>query len=72
MRLFDFSRLKKTATPGFMLRVSKAEAIQIIQSLSNQIVFDNPNRGRVEHNVTHEIGKSKKQVYFSISVNDEK
>ena len=58
MKLFN---LKKH---GFMLRVSKSEAISLIISLARQIEDDNPNRNRGEY---APIGTT----YFSISVNEE-
>jgi len=48
---------------GFMVRISKEEAIKIIASLSTQLANDNPNNGRIEF-------ITKKREYFSISVNE--
>jgi hypothetical protein len=46
---------------GYMLQLTKEEAIRLIQSLSNQLVADNPNTGRWEGNL-------KTGEYFSVSV----
>ena len=70
MEILDFSQMKK-ATPGIMVRMSKAEAIRLIKSLSSQIVADNPNVGREESWATLNRGKNKREIYFSVSVNNQ-
>jgi hypothetical protein len=67
MEIFDFSK-RKDGTPGFMMRVNRQEAIQLIQSLSSQLATDNPNVGRREDFATLTDGDKKKEVYFSIAV----
>ncbi len=47
--------------PTFMLRVTRHEALTLIQSLSNQMLAKNPNSGRAEF-VTEE------GEYFSVAV----
>ena len=71
MELYDFSK-RKDGTPGFMMRVNKKEAIQLIQSLSSQLATDNANTGRREDFITLTDGEKKKEVYFSISVSEQK
>ena len=70
MEILDFSQIKR-ATPGIMVRMSKSEAIRLIKSLSSQIVAENPNVGREESWATLNRGKTKRQIYFSVSVNDQ-
>lgn len=70
MEVLDFTQMKK-ATPGIMVRMSKSEAIRLIKSLSSQIAADNPNVGREESRATLNRGKNKREIYFSVSVNDQ-
>lgn len=49
---------------SYMLKVTPPEALQLIQSLSNQLVAKNCNTGRAEY--TTESGE-----YFSIAVVEE-
>ena len=69
MEIFDFSKNKFTQQ-GFMVRVSKKEALSLIKSLSTQLADNNPNSGRLESNAKLINDKASKEVYFSISVND--
>jgi uncharacterized FlgJ-related protein len=71
MEIFDFSKIKD-GTPGFMVRLNNKEAIELIQSLSSQLASGNPNSGRKEDYATLTDGDKKKQVYFSISVSEQK
>ena len=48
---------------GQMVRVNRKEALQIITSLSQQLLFNNCNHDRAEFS-------DQKQRYFSISVHD--
>ena len=51
-------------TPGMMIRVNRGEALRLIQSLSSQLLSDNPNVGR------HEFFTDKGH-YFSIAVSED-
>ena len=54
-------KLKSAHTKGHMIRMNKDSALKFIQSLSTQIVENNPNTNRYE---TIDIDGN----YFSISV----
>jgi hypothetical protein len=69
MEIFDFSK-KKNGTKGFMVRINKKEAYQMMQSIATQLANDNPNTGRVETFADLTDGEKHTQVYFSITVND--
>lgn len=69
MEIFDFSK-KKNGTKGFMVRVNKKEAYQLMQSIASQLANDNPNVGRHETFADLTNGEKHSQVYFSITVND--
>jgi len=47
--------------PGMMVRVTEQEALQLICSLSDQLLRGNPNCGRAEFTTTN-------GAYFSIAV----
>ena len=56
---------KELDTDGHILRISKKEAQSLIVSLTNQIVYNDPNTNREEYSeVNH--------GYFTISVNQDK
>ncbi len=69
MKIFDFSKNKK-GTKGFMVRINRREAYQLMMSISSQLVNNNPNSGRHENFADLTDGKKHKEVYFSISVQD--
>jgi hypothetical protein len=69
MEIFDFSK-NKNGTKGFMVRVNKREAYQLMQSIAAQLVNNNPNTGRHENFADLTDGEKHKEVYFSISVQD--
>jgi hypothetical protein len=48
MEVLSWKKTKKNTDAGYMLRVSREEAIQLIMSLSSQLYYKNPNRGRIE------------------------
>jgi len=52
---------------GKMLRVNEQEALQIIASLTAQLIGKNPNTGRAEFQCDLDGAKPEK-IYFSISV----
>ena len=51
----------KDSSSGFMIRVSRNEALRIISSLSSQLLTSNPNSSRAEF-------FTEKGEYFSIAV----
>lgn len=57
-------RESRGSNGGMMIKVSRKEALEIVQSFMNQILTDNPNCARVEH-YTNE------GEYVSISVQPE-
>lgn len=58
-KLIDNKKFK-----GYMVKVNKDEAVQLIHSLSEQIINKDPNVGRTEFNTI-------KGEYFSIAVHKE-
>ena len=70
MEIYDCKN-KRIGEAGFFVRVTEKEALQLIKSLSAQIVSWDPNGERLESNaVLWSDGKKEKNVYFTISVND--
>lgn len=70
MTLIEWSAKKSPdKQAGKMLRVSEREALQIIESLSAQLLNKSPNTGRAEFQCDAKDGR---QIYFSIAVKFEK
>jgi hypothetical protein len=63
MEIIKWKKSKINHESGFMVRVTKEEALDLINSLSSQLRNKNPNSGRVEFTTVN-------QEYFSVSVND--
>lgn len=61
MRIEKWKKTKKILQSGTFVVVSRDEALQLIASLSKQILENNPNAGRAEFL----IGKDRDE-YFSI------
>lgn len=70
MELVEWKKTKKgLSNDGFMLRLDEKEAVQLINSITNQLMSGNPNTGRKEHpQCRHQVGNKKKEVYFSVAV----
>jgi hypothetical protein len=64
MEIVYFSKKEGGGEAGMMLRVTEQEAIQLIQSLSNQLLSGSPNAGRTEFFTKH-------GNYFSVAVHKE-
>lgn len=73
MELVEWKKTKKgLSNDGFMLRMDEKEAISLVNSITNQPMNGNPNSGRREYpQCKHQIGKKKKEVYFSVAVHKE-
>jgi DnaJ-class molecular chaperone len=71
MELLDFKN-RKDGTAGFILTITKKEALQLIVSLTNQMLHDNPNGERLESFITYTDGKknTKEGMYFTVAVNE--
>jgi hypothetical protein len=63
MEIIKWKKNKTNRESGFLVRVTKVEALRLIQSLASQLEHENPNRGRAEFT-------SNKQEYFSMSIDD--
>ena len=63
MEVVKWNKNKGNEESGFMVRVSPEEALEIIQSLTTQIIEKSPNAGRTEF-------LTKKNEYFSIAVHE--
>ncbi len=54
----------KSGLTGTMVRVTRLEALELIQSLTVQLISSNPNNDRSEHTATTKTAAE----YFSIAV----
>lgn len=72
MELVEWKKTKKgLSNDGFMLRLDEKEAVELINSISSQLMSGNPNTGRREYpRCHHQTGKNKREVYFSVSVHN--
>ena len=62
--MIEITSWKEKRDSGTMVRMSTAEALRLIQSLSNQLVAGSENTGRVEF-------RTAKGEYFSVAVHAE-
>ena len=65
MKIIRWDEKSELSGTGTMIEVSKEEALQIIESLSHQMIKKSPNNGRTE------MYTSDTQEYFSIAVKEE-
>jgi hypothetical protein len=63
MEVITWKKNAKNRESGFIVRVNKKQALQLIVSLSSQLLSNSPNNGRIEF-------VTKKNEYFSISINE--
>lgn len=65
MKVIKWSKMDSQSGPGYMIQVSPKEALNLIQSLTFQMMNENSNSGRAE------MYTEDKHEYFSIAVHDD-